>query len=61
MNSTQNTPIQAQDHTQAWTRFIHSRLALQTKPQDTEIHTMQLNIDAIQTTTNIPDCMKITK
>ena len=33
MNSTQNTPIQSQNHIQAWTRSIHSRLAFQTKPQ----------------------------
>ena len=33
MNSTQNTPIQSQDHIQTWTRSIHSRLAVQTKPQ----------------------------
>ena len=33
INSTQNTPIKSQDHIKAWTRFIHSRLALKTKPQ----------------------------
>ena len=33
MNSTQNTLIQSQNHIQAWNRSIHSRLALQIKPQ----------------------------
>ena len=33
MNFTQNTPIHIQNHIQAWTRSIHSRLALQIKPQ----------------------------
>ena len=43
-------------------RSIHSRLALKTKPQrkkDIEIPGMQLNVDVIQTTTNIPDCITI--
>ena len=33
MNSTQNTPIKSQDHIQAFTRSIHSRLEFQAKPQ----------------------------
>ena len=32
-NSVKNTSIQCQNHIQAWTRPIHSRLAVQTKPQ----------------------------
>ena len=28
-----NTPIQSKNHIQTWTKSIHSRLALQTKPQ----------------------------
>ena len=33
LNFTQNTPIQSQNHIQAWIRFVHNRLAFQTKPQ----------------------------
>ena len=60
MNSTQNTPVQSQNHIQALTRFVHSRLASRQnhkENRDTEISSMQLNVDAIQTGTNIPDCM----
>ena len=62
MNSTQSTPIQRKDHIQTWTRSIHNRLAVQTKPQgkqSAEISGMQLNIDPIQTNINIPDYMTI--
>ena len=58
MNSTQNTPIQSQNHIQDRTRSIHSRLALRThhkESKDVELPGMSLNIDAIQTTINIPD------
>ena len=64
MNSTQNIPIQSADHIQAWSRFIHSRLAFHTKQQenkDVEIPDMQLNIYAIPATTNILDCITIHK
>ena len=56
MTSTLNTPLQSQSHIQAQTRFVHSGLAFQTKLQgkkDAEIPCMQLNTDAILTTTNI--------
>ena len=64
MNFPQNTPIQSKNHIQISTRSIHTRLALKTKPQgnkDEKIPGMQLNADAIQTTTNITDCMKTQK
>ena len=38
INSTQNTPMQSQNHIQARTRSIHSILALQTKPQEKQRH-----------------------
>ena len=64
MNSTNTTSIQSQSHIQAWTRPIYSRLAFQAKPrgkQDAELPGMQININAIQTTTNIPECMTMYK
>ena len=33
MHSAQNTPIQIQDHIQAWTRSVQSGLAIHAKPQ----------------------------
>ena len=33
VNSVKNTAIQSENHLQAWSRFIHSGLAVQTKPQ----------------------------
>ena len=33
VNSYKNTSIQSENYIQAWTRSIHSRLAIQTKPQ----------------------------
>ena len=33
MNSTENTPIQSQDHIEFWTRPIYSGLTFQTKPE----------------------------
>ena len=33
MNSLQNMPVQSKNHIQTWTKSVHSRLALQTKPQ----------------------------
>ena len=63
MNSTQNMLMLSQSHIQAWTRFVHSRLAFQKEKhkenKDAEIPCMELNNDAIQTTTSIPDCMTI--
>ena len=61
MNS-QNTPIHSQNHIQTWNRSVHCRLALQTEPQGNQRcrntwHTIE--IDVIQTTTNIPDCMTV--
>ena len=58
MNSPRNTPEQITTHIQTWTISIHSRLAFQTKPQGKQ-RQMQLNVDTIQTTTNIPGCMMI--
>ena len=63
-HSTQNTPIQSWDHIQTWTGSNHSRLAVQTnhkKNKGAEIPGMQINSNAIQTTTNISDCMTIHK
>ena len=62
MNSSQNTPIQSQNHIQTWTRPVHCILALQAKPQEkkyAEIPGMQLNIDVIQTMMNIPYSMTV--
>ena len=61
-NSTQNTPIKTPNFAHTWNGSIHSRLLVQTKPhgnKDAEISAMQVNIDAIQKSTNIPDGMTI--
>ena len=60
MNLTRNAPIQSQDNVHTWTRSIHGRLAFQTKPQGKQrCRNTQYAAKAvaIQTTTNIPDCM----
>ena len=54
--------MQSQDHIQGWTRSIHSRLALQNnhkENKDTKVPGIQLNLSAIQTSTNLSDCMTI--
>ena len=62
MNSAQNIPTQSQNHIQlSLDLFTVDWLSRQnhTKNKDAELPGMQLNIDSIQTTTNIPDCITI--
>ena len=64
MNSIQNMPGHSQNHIWPWPDlFIEDLLSRHNHKEnkDTEIPSMQLNIDVIQTTTNIPDCMTIHK
>ena len=64
MNYTQNTPIQSQNHIKTGPDlFIADWLSRQNHKEnkDAEIPGMQLNINAIQTTLNITDCMTIQK
>ena len=64
MYSPQNTPILGKDRIQAGTRAFHCRLTVQTQHNHTqnkgvEIHSMDIKVDAIQTMTNILECMSI--
>ena len=60
MNSTQNAPIQSQNHYKPGPDlFIADLLSRQNHNKYAEILGMEPNINAIQTTTNIPDCMTI--
>ena len=60
MNSTKNTSIQNENNKQAWTRYIPSKLDIQTnhsEKKDYKIPSMKLSINAIQTAANIHECM----
>ena len=62
MHATQNSSIKNQNNLQTWTRSVHRRLTVKTKPKenkDDDIPDMKINFDAIHITTDIPNYMTI--
>ena len=53
-----NPSTQYNNTTQTWAITIHYKLAIQTQPRDKEIPGMCTTINAIESCTAIPDCMR---
>ena len=64
MHSFKNSSVQGPDYIQTWAWDFHCRLAVPTQPQggkDKPIKIMDIRIDAIQSVTDIPECILISQ